>query len=276
MRPADRRRRLALVLAVFLTLLAGTVTVAYYLAVVASRDASSPASSRMGIVGTIRATASTGRQGAYYLPPDHESEALPLLVMLHGTGGKGSVMILHLRELAERRRFIAVAPDSVSVAGAWLVAQGPQGVSEDHRHVMESVREVLALRGVQVDRAHVLIAGFSVGGGAAAHIASHEDLFSAFAVLHGHMVVAGLGPRRVRGWLSTGDRDRLRTVESFRSLADQLTRDEAFLDVEAREFRVDHTLPEEELAALVAWWLRRQDSQDAQRSRTAAPHPPVR
>ena len=245
--------------------LAVGATVAYRLALVSSRRVSPPDSSRMGTLGTIQATTSAGRQGAYYLPPHYESGALPLVVVLHGTGGKGSVMILHLRALAERERFIAVAPDSVSVAGTWLIAQGSQGVTEDYRHVVGSVREVLKLPDVHVDPAHVLIAGFSAGGGAAAYIASHEDLFSAFAVLHGHVVVDGMGPRRVRAWLSTGDQDRLRTAESIQRLADHLTRREAFPEVETRLFRADHRLREDELAALVAWWLRRPVGRATQR-----------
>jgi poly(3-hydroxybutyrate) depolymerase len=265
MRTADRRRRSLFTLALLLMVLAVGATVAYRLALVSSRRVSPPDSSRMGILGTIQATTSTGRQGAYYLPPHYESGALPLVVVLHGTGGKGSVMILHLRALAERERFIAVAPDSVSVAGTWLIAQASQGVTEDYRHVVGSVREVLALPDVHVDPAHVLIAGFSVGGGAAAYIASHEDLFSAFAVLHGHVVVDGMGPRRVRAWLSTGDQDRLRTAESIQSLADHLTRREAFPEVETRLLRADHRLREDELAALVAWWLRRPVGRATQR-----------
>lgn len=245
------------ILALSFIVLGAGATVAYRRVVVSSARVSPLDRGRIGTVATMRATTSTGRQGAYYLPPDYESAMLPLVVFLHGTGGKGSIMILRLRGLAERERFIAVAPDSVSVAGAWLVAYGRQAATEDHRHVMASVREVLALPGVRIDPAQVLIAGFSVGGGAAAHIASHEDLFSAFAVLHGHVVVDEMGPRRVRGWLSTGDRDRLRTVEYTRSLADHLTRREAFREVETRVFQGDHSLGEDELAALVAWWLRR-------------------
>ena len=208
-----------------------------------------------GIAGTIRAVTSTGRQGAYYLPLHDESRALPLLVFLHGTGGKGSTSLMRLREIANQEPFIAVAPDSVSVAGAWLV--GSRASTEDHRHVMESVREVLALPGVRVDRARVLIAGFSIGGAAAASLASHEDVFCAFAILHGHVMVEDLGPRRVRGWLSTGDRDRLRSVAQIRSLADVLTRQKGFPAIETRTFRTDHTLGEEELTSLVAWWLHR-------------------
>ena len=249
---ADRRRRPLLIVALLLVVLAGGTTAVYRRVFVASRHVGPGDSSQRGIVGTIQATTSTGRQGAYYLPPDYESGVLPLVVLLHGTGGKGAIMILHLRALAEREKFIAVAPDSVSIAGAWLIEQGSAGVTEDHRHVVGCVGEVLALRDVRVDRTHILIAGFSVGGGAAAYIASHEDLFTAFAVLHGHVVLDGMGPRRVRGWLSTGDRDRFRTVEYIRTLADHLTRREGFPEVEARVFRAGHTLREDELAALVA------------------------
>ena len=109
--------------------------------------------------------------------------------------------------------------------------------------------------GVRIDRAHVLIAGFSVGSGAAFSIASREDLFTAFAILHGHVVTDAIGPRRIRGWLSTGDRDRLRTGESMRATADHLLRVAGFSDIETRVFLVDHALREAELTSLVEWWL---------------------
>jgi poly(3-hydroxybutyrate) depolymerase len=253
MRQLDRRWKRPFILALLLVVLASGATVAYFRVFVFSGRAST----QIGTARTSQATTSTGRQGAYYLPRDYESRAFPLLVILHGTGSKGSLMILRLSELAEREGFIAVAPDSVNVAGVWVVRQRPNDVAEDYRHVMGCVREVLALPGVRIDLAHVLIAGFSVGGSAAPFIASHEDLFTAFAVLHGHVVLDGMGPRRVRGWLSTGDRDRLRTVEYIRSAADHMMRREGFSEVEIRVFRVDHTLQETELNALVAWWLHR-------------------
>jgi len=119
------------------------------------------------------------------------------------------------------------------------------------------VREVMALPGVRIDRDHVLAAGFSVGGNAALSLASHDDLFTAFAVLHGHVARAGIGPRRLRGWLSTGDRDRTRPVASITSAADQLRHRAGFSDVVTRVFHVDHALGNEELSALVGWWLGR-------------------
>jgi len=209
-----------------------------------------------GTERTIVATTQTGRNGAYYLPSNYESEALPLLVILHGTNGKGSFMVLRLRGFADRERFIVVAPDSVNPAGVWAVGQRPDEVTEDYRHVMGCLREVMAGPGVRVDPAHVLIAGYSVGGSVAPYLASHEDAFTAFAVLHGHVVPAGIGARRVRGWFSAGDRDRRRTVEQVRVAAEHIARREQFAEIETRVFASDHTLGDEELSALVAWWLR--------------------
>src|SRR5262245_28271770 len=133
-----------------------------------------------GGMHTMKSSTTTGRHGAYYLPPHHESGALPLLIVLHGTGGRGVDILGRLRTIAERERFIVVAPDSASITGAWLVDQRSDTAAEDYRHVMDCVHEVLALPGVQIDRTHVLIAGFSVGSGLAFFIASREDLFTAF------------------------------------------------------------------------------------------------
>jgi len=209
-----------------------------------------------GLTRTVQAATSTGRQGAYYLPKGHESRALPLLVFFHGTGGKGSLAILRLQALAEQEGFIVLAPDSVSVAGVWLIGQHPGETTADHRHVMACVRELLAAPGVHVDPGRVLAAGFSVGGSGAASLATHEAVFTALAVLHGHVVPGAMGSRRPRTWLSAGDRDRVRTVAYMRSVAEHLGQ-EGFSGVELRVFRVDHTLQEEELAALIDWWLGR-------------------
>jgi poly(3-hydroxybutyrate) depolymerase len=115
------------------------------LALLQSSRAANSAVSGTGLTRGVQTATSTGRQGAYYLPPGHESRALPLLVFLHGTGGKDSLAILRLRALAEQAGFIALAPDSVSPAGGWTVGQGPSETTEDHRHVMACVREILAV-----------------------------------------------------------------------------------------------------------------------------------
>jgi predicted esterase len=127
-----------------------------------------------GETRVVQAVTSTGRLGAYYVPQGRESQALPLLVFFHGTGGKG----WRLTRLCSR-----ISP---SYTGTWFRARWG---------------------------------------------------------------------RRPRTWLSAGDRDRVRTVEYMRSVAARLGQD-GFPKVELRLFRADHTLQDEELGALVAWWLR--------------------
>jgi predicted esterase len=121
---------------------------------------------------------------------------------------------------------------------------------------MACVHEVLAAPGVRVDPGRVLAAGFSVGSNAAAYLATHEAVFTELAVLHGHVVLAAMGPRRPRAWVSAGDRDRVRTVAYMRSVAEQLGL-QGFPEVALHVFRADHSLQNEELAGLVAWWLGR-------------------
>jgi poly(3-hydroxybutyrate) depolymerase len=209
-----------------------------------------------GLTRAVQATTSTGRQGAYHLPRGHESQALPLLVFFHASGGKGSLAILRLRTLADQEGFIVLAPDAVSVAGVWMVGQRPGDMTEDRSHVMACVRELVAAPGVHINFARVLAAGFSVGGNGAAHLATHEAVFTDLAVLHGHVVPGTIGPRRPRTWFSAGDRDRVRTVEYMKSVAEHLGQ-QGFPNVALRVFRADHTLQDEELVALVAWWLGR-------------------
>ena len=207
-----------------------------------------------GQTRSVQAATSTGRQGAYYLPQGYESRALPLLVFFHGTGSKGSLAIRRLGALAEKEGFIALAPDSVSVAGVWIVGQRPGETTEDRRHVMACVREILTIPGVHIDLARVLAAGFSVGGNAAAYLATHEAIFTDIAVLHGHVASGTMGSRRPRIWLSAGERDRVRTAESVRAVADQL-RQQSFPELTLRLFPSDHTLQDDELTTLVGWWL---------------------
>jgi predicted esterase len=119
---------------------------------------------------------------------------------------------------------------------------------------MECVREVMRALGVRVDPARVLAVGFSVGASVAPYIATHESQFTAFAVLHGHITPASFGALRPRAWVSAGEQDRVRTADYMRSVADHLTR-AGFPAVDLRVFKADHRLGDDELTALVAWWL---------------------
>jgi phospholipase/carboxylesterase len=211
-----------------------------------------------GVLGTLSTHNSSGRTGSYFLPALVEGRPLPLLVALHGTGGNGAQMVALFRESAEREPFIVVAPDSmVSPEGqaTWRVGDHPGDFTEDFDHVRQSVDEVLHLPGVVVDMTRVLVAGHSGGGSTAPYFASNVEPCTTFAVLHGGVFPGGLGPRRMRGWFSTGDADFLRPPDGVRRAADD-TRRAGFDDVVYREFHEGHDVGLEEVAALINWWLR--------------------
>src|SRR5688572_7015236 len=72
---------------------------------------------------------SDGKKRSYYLlVPDSVSQArpAPLIVMLHGSGRNGRVLIEHWQKLAEREGIILAGPDSRSSA-SWAVPEdGPR------------------------------------------------------------------------------------------------------------------------------------------------------
>lgn len=117
--------------------------------------------------GAIGVLNSAGRSGAYYIPAGPRARALPLLVLLHATGGSGQGAIPLFRSLAQTRSFAIVAPDSRRAPGGeltWEVGDHPGEVTPDLGHVLECIRWVREHAGLTIDPSHVLIAGYSGGG----------------------------------------------------------------------------------------------------------------
>jgi phospholipase/carboxylesterase len=204
------------------------------------------------VTGPLHTRYATGRSGAFLLPPGFEDNAVPLLVVLHGTGGSGSGTLPLVKRLAIARRFAVVAPDS-ELAEHWEVPDHPGETTKDSEHVVACVRELRAMAHVVIDSQHVLVAGISGGGSTAPYEASTYDDFTAFAVLHGGVFAGGLGPRRVPGWFSTGQQDPLRPVASV-SKATDAVRALGF-DVGFHTYPGGHEVSSAELSDLLRWWL---------------------
>jgi poly(3-hydroxybutyrate) depolymerase len=206
---------------------------------------------------TLRTTNSSGRSGTYYIPRSRAAH-VPLLVFFHGTGGVGADGIAAFRSLADQDGFAILAPDSrVSPSGelTWQVGDHPGDVTDDRRHVMSCLQEMLVGEHLAIDPAHVLAVGHSGGGSSAPYLATNEEPFTAFAVLHGGAFPGGFGARRMAGWFSTGSADPIRPPPTVQSAADA-TRAAGF-DVSIRVFPGGHGLGEDERAAVVKWWLGR-------------------
>jgi poly(3-hydroxybutyrate) depolymerase len=210
----------------------------------------------------LRTTNSSRRSGAYYVPTltlAARSAPLPLLVFLHGTGGNGDTGIQAFRPLADERGFAILAPESrVAPDGEinWEVGDHPGDVTDDRRHVMACFAELLSVlsnQGLTLDPRHVLVAGHSGGASSAPYLATNEEPFNAFAVLHGGAFPGGFGRRRVRGWFSTGNADPIRPPEMV-TRAYEAARVPA-VPFEMHVFAGGHEMGQEERRALVSWWL---------------------
>jgi poly(3-hydroxybutyrate) depolymerase len=216
-----------------------------------------PAILAPGVSGTLSATNSDGRRGAFFLPHGYAESPRPVLVAIHGSGGSGASMVSLFREAAEKNQFIIVAPDSriaPNGVATWEVPSQPGEKVEDDDHIRHCVEEVLAHPGVRADTKHTLIAGHSGGGSTAPYMASADDFYTAFAVLHGGVFPGGLGPRRVPGWFSTGTMDSMRPPRAVQDASDQMRR-AGFTGLVYREFAEGHEVGPQEIEALVQWWL---------------------
>jgi poly(3-hydroxybutyrate) depolymerase len=181
-----------------------------------------------------------------------------MLVVLHGSGGNGQGILDGIRSLADRYQFMIVAPDSRRAPnGSWTWEVGTQfgEVTEDYRHVMNCIAEVFARSDLSIDRRHILIAGYSGGASSAPYLATNENVFTAFAVLHGGVIAGGLGSRNISGWFSTGDADSIRPFQGLSQAAETM-RDAGFSEIALYEFHGGHELIRDELHALVEWWLK--------------------
>jgi len=208
--------------------------------------------------GDIGVRNASGRSGSYYLPPGYHQKEVPLVVLMHGSGGSGADMVNLFRALAAERGFAIVAPDSRQLRDGlltWEVPNHPGETGEDRIHTMNCVHALEAMPGVRVDSRRTLIAGYSGGGSSAPYIASNESLFQSFAVLHGGIIPGGYGNNRVRGWFSGGDSDQIRPIEGVRKAMEQLETDGWESKIEFQTFTCDHAPTVAEMRAVIEWWL---------------------
>ena len=207
--------------------------------------------------GTLETANEVGRTGSYYLPAGEVADPLPLLVLFHGSGGDGVSMSTMFEELASELGVAIVAPDSRQDPDGnynWEVGTEPDEVTPDYTHALACMDELLARNDWTLDTDHVMAAGFSGGASSAPYLATNEDVFTAFAVLHGGVYTGGLGDNIIPGWFSTGKDDDARTPEAVQ---------EAYESVEALGFEDlvfalyagGHELSDQEKADVLDWWL---------------------
>ena len=207
--------------------------------------------------GALATKNESNRSGSFFLPERSAGEPLPVLVGLHGQGGDGASILRTFKALAATRHFAIVAPSSNYAAEVssftWTVGDKPNDVTTDFRHVKVCFDEVAARADVTLDRSRVLAVGFSGGASSAPYVATNVEPYTAFAVLHGGVFIGGIGPRRVRGWFSTGASDPARTPDHVNGHFQSMLR--AGFNVVFRVYPGGHWISPGEADDVVRWWL---------------------
>jgi predicted esterase len=184
-----------------------------------------------------------GRDGLLYLPPGlNPATPAPLVVMFHGAGSNGQQVLDLVRPVADRYRFVVLAPDSRGAT--WDGVVGDWGADVEHldralRHVFERVA---------VDARRIVAAGFSDGASYALSIGlANGRLFSRIVAFSPGFAAPPTERGRPSVFVAHGTADRVLPVDrTGRRVVRRLQRDG--YDVRYVEFAGGHSVPPEILA----------------------------
>jgi poly(3-hydroxybutyrate) depolymerase len=115
------------------------------------------------------------RTWALYAPARADGNPLPLLVLLHGSGGSGAFMIGKWKDFAEREGIVLLAPDSLR-SDAWRL-------KEDNPDYIHAVVDAAASQ-VRIDPRRIYAFGQSGGAVYALELAMLESRYFAAVAVH--------------------------------------------------------------------------------------------
>ncbi len=190
--------------------------------------------------GVHRLDVSVGREALLYVPPSVDALApTRLVVSYHGAGGRAADAVGLLRQEADQRAFVIVAPSSE--AATWdVIARGSFGPD------VEATQLALeqAARHVAVDSASAVVAGFSDGASYALSLGlSNGDRFAAVLAFSPGFAAPTTRRGYPRVFISHGTDDRVLPIDrTSRVLAARLRDD---LELTYVEFDGGHEVPQE-------------------------------
>ena len=191
-----------------------------------------------------------GRDGLVYVPRSYAPSTLaPVLVLLHGAGGRAPDLVGLFTETAEARGYLIVAPESRG--RTWDVILGGYG-----RYVAfldQALEQVFAR--FSVDATRIAVGGFSDGASYALSIGiTNGGLFSDILAFSPGFAAPMGAEGAPRVFISHGTQDRVLPIDRCsRRLAPSLRR--AGYDLDYREFDGGHVVPAEMVEAAFARFL---------------------
>jgi phospholipase/carboxylesterase len=200
----------------------------------------------VGLLGLARE-----RDGLVYIPRSLDpAEAAPLLVLLHGAGGRGTDIANPLVEGAEANGIVLLAPDSRG--RTWDVIMG--GYGRDVAFLDEALRETF--RRCRVDPERVAVGGFSDGASYALSIGlNNGGLFRHVLAFSPGFAAPTRHEGRPRVFVSHGVDDRVLPIDPCSRRLVPMLRGAGY-DVDYREFDGGHVVPPEMISAALARFLR--------------------
>jgi poly(3-hydroxybutyrate) depolymerase len=149
---------------------------------------------------------SNGADRTYYLyvPDSTKAQPSPLVILLHGSGRDGKILVEHWQSLAKKEGIILAGPDAIVSAGWGMRDDGPLFL----RHVLEDVQGKYG-----VDARRVYIFGHSAGAVHGLAMAVLESEYFAAVAVHAGVLTRDFVPYIKRAprkipiaiWVGTND-----------------------------------------------------------------------
>jgi poly(3-hydroxybutyrate) depolymerase len=153
-----------------------------------------------------------GRTRAYHFFIPNDEGALPVVVLLHGSGHNGQVMVDAWKDLASKEHFIILAPDSYDPSGWAFKIDSPE-------FLRAAVEQVKAKH--PIDASRVYLFGHSAGAVHALVMAIVDSRYYAAAAVHAGAIPPGYekllfskADRRIPIAIWVGDKDPLFHVDA--------------------------------------------------------------
>lgn len=199
--------------------------------------------------GEFRPLGLAGRDAILYAPKNFSAAvAMPLLVMLHGSGDDARSAAAGLAPQADARGFLVLAPSSRK--STWDLRHAP--ACEDATFIDGALARVFA--SARVDASRIALMGISDGASFALSLGlANGDLFRDLLVFSAGYFHPGPVIGHPRIFISHGRRDRVLPFSLGERIAATLT--DAGYDVAFRPFDGGHEIPDDGLKAALDRFL---------------------
>lgn len=190
------------------------------------------------------------RDGLLYVPKRYDPAVpAPLVILLHGAGGRGTHLVDLFTETAEARGYLILSPDSRG--RTWDVILGGYGL--DVVFIDRALTHIFEAYAVASRR--IAVAGFSDGASYALSLGLiNGALFSDILAFSPGFAAPTRAQDTPRVFISHGVGDRVLPIDACsRRLVPMLKREG--YDVDYREFDGGHVVPPEMVTAAVARFL---------------------